>query len=351
MASKLKVLHLIRSLNRGGCEQMLLRTLPHLPQFSHHILTIDRPGELTGEFRNLGISVTPLISFLNLKKDLKNIQPDVIITYLFHADLVGRVFITPFTRYKVVPFLRTTYNSTRYLPARIFEWLTKPLVSHYLANSQAVKDYYVSHLGVASKKITVIPNAIDQKSFSSVSRDLKLRRSLGISDSDFVFICVANFHPNKGHLYLLKAFKDLSALKPSLKLLLVGNGKTRHQFPSKVVHLGSRKDVPQLLKISDAFVLPTLFEGMSNAILEAMAIGLPVITTNIPENLNLCQDEKTALLVRPMSVSDLKIAMSRISTDQSLREALGQRAKALISHNYAFPRVVKLWESFLNNVS
>jgi len=409
MTQKKKIIHIIQSLENGGCENMLLRTLPLLQDFEHKIITLKTFGELTPKFVSAGITVETIhcrgffdISGIRrLQKTVKEENPDIIITYLFHADMLGRLFLQlPFLslrvkrsnpapsippargemskgqrggRIPIIPFLRTTYNHPKYLTARILEWLTRPLVKQYLANSEAVKDFYVNNIGVRPEKITVIPNGIDIDYFDSIASDPELKKSLGIDQNDFVIICVANLHPNKGHQYLLEAFERLrtssttchpgpdpgSSPKQKLKLLLVGDGTekknlqnqiTNYQSKQNILFLGKRTDVPNLLKVSNLFVLPTLFEGQSNAILEAMATGIAVITTDIPENRTLIQSGVDGILVLQKNSSDLANNMAYLSLNIDTRRALAEKAREKIKQYFSLAQSAKKWEDNLMQI-
>jgi glycosyltransferase involved in cell wall biosynthesis len=371
---KKKILHIIQSLGNGGCENMLLRTLPLLSgEFEHRIIALRELGELAEKFREKNISIETanwrgffhISGYHRLLAKTKQFGPDIIITYLFHADMIGRLFLQRKVSVPVIPFLRTTYNHPKYLVARIFEWLTKPLVKTYLANSEAVKDFYVRHIGIQPEKITVIPNGLDVEYFDSVLPDPKLKKSLGISPDDFTIICVANLHVNKGHRYLLEAFETVSwreseataAIQPhSLKLLLVGDGEEKdtllkqiekYQSKNNILFLGRRSDVPQLLKISDCFSLPTLFEGMSNAIMEAMAAGLPVITTALPENRALIDNDKTGILVPTKSSKDIACAIKTLIGRKDFARALGREARRAIEKQFSLPSSIEKFRDFL----
>jgi len=360
MTQKKEILHIIQSLDNGGCENMLLRLLPLIDDFEHKIITLKELGELASKFVSAGIAVETIHcnslfdipGILRLRELVREENPDVIITYLFHADMLGRLLLR--TKHTlIIPFLRTTYNHPKYVIARILEWLTNPLVKKYLANSEAVKDFYVKNIGVQPEKITVIPNGIDIAYFDSITPDPELRKSLGIKPDDFVIICVANLHINKGHRYLLEAFEQLHSLpshpfqggesKRGLKLILVGDGTERknleqqiknYQSKNNILFLGRRTDIPQLLKISDIFVLPTMFEGMSNAILEAMASGLPVITTGIPENKEIIEDNKTGLIVPVKNSIALAQTIEKLLGDKNQSESLGGNARKKIQEYF-----------------
>ncbi len=367
MAGKKKILHLIQSLNNGGCENMLLRTLPLLGDFEHTIITLKEPGELAPKFSTLDITIIPahcdgftdITGIFRLRRLISEVKPDIILTYLFHADMLGRLALFGTTKAPIIPFLRTTYNDSRYWIARAAEWLTKPLVQRYLANSEAVKDFYVRKLGVSANQITVIPNGIDTDFFDCLAPDPILRDSIGISPDDFVIICVANLHPNKGHHYLLEAFESSFSKNPTIKLLIVGDGTERknlerqikdYRSKNGVFFLGRRTDIPQLLKVSDCFVLPTLFEGMSNAIMEAMAASLPVITTDIPENRELIRAGETGILVPQKDSRAIVEAIERLLSDPEKFETLGKNSKHNIRERFGIKVVISKLNQFFKSL-
>lgn len=378
-----KILHIIQSLENGGCENMLLRILPILSDtFEHRIITLKNPGQLALQFEEKNIPVSTVHQknifdrrgYRNLLSETKEFSPDIVLTYLFHADMIGRLFLQPTLSLRakrgnpvpIIPFLRTTYNHPKYQIARLFEKATRNLVPCYLANSEAVKNFYISEIGVPAEKITVIPNGIDTDFFDSIVPDPNLRKSLNISPSDFVIISVANLHPNKGHRSLLEAFEQLhlnnnkaiTTIKPcSLKLLIVGDGTERKNLEQQIasyhskeniLFLGRRTDVPELLTISDCFVLPTLFEGMSNAIMEAMAAGLPVITTNIPENRILILHEKNGILTKIADTKEIAQSISLLKKDAKKRSGLAHNARQSIHDNFSIKNTVKQWKKFLS---
>lgn len=361
MPAKRRIVHLISSLESGGCENMLLRTLPLLQDegYEHVVVTLFRPGELAPMFRTRGVRQLSVGGFGRLLPLLKKIQPALIITYLFHADMVGRLWVQPRLPVPVIPFLRTTYNFSRYWPARLMERATRRLVRRYLANSTAVKGFYVREIGVAADRISVLPNGIEMTVFAGADPQ-PLLDELRLPGQRFVITCVANLAPNKGHRVLLDAFATLAATRSDCCLLLVGQGseemRLRQQAAAsaagnQVYFLGRRRDVPAILAVSDAFVLPTLFEGMSNAIQEAMAARLPVITTAIPENEALITDRETGLLVAPGMETPIREALEQLYGDKRLRDSLGRAAAISISERFGMPVVLNQWRQFLREAA
>lgn len=373
--TKKKIIHLIQALDNGGCENMLLRTIPLLTDLEHIIITLKKRGDLADDFENKNIQVININqnnllnagAYKRLLKSINGNKPDLIITYLFHADAIGRIFIQLFSKYKVIPFLRTTYNHKKYWAARLFEKLTKYFVKNYLANSESVKNFYTKNIGVKSEKITVIPNGIDVDFYDKIPREINFRRSLDITDDEIAIICVANLHINKGHKYLLEAFEQLYSspcfqggeLKKGLKLLLVGNGEEKedllkqiesYQSRNNILFLGKRNDVPRLLKISDIFVLPTLFEGMSNAIMEAMASGLPIIASNIPENRELIENSKDGFLVKVRNSDEIRNSLRNIIESHESRIIMGKSAKEKIRSQFEIKKIAQKFSAIIDHL-
>ncbi len=358
MQDKPLVIHLIKSLENGGCERMLLRTLPLVEGFDHLILTLGPAGQLEQQFRSVGIKVESLGSVFRLLPEISRLQPNIVITYLFHGDFWGRMIIVPFTRIPVIPFLRTTYNYPGFWPARLFTRLTAFMVPHYLANSISVRDYHTHHFGINPEKIIVLENGIDTKIFRprTAARTL-LRHNLRLPDSAIILICVANFHSHKGHSQLLSAFDIVFQKHPNTWLLLAGKGPTRTRLENQIadyksrrqiIFLGERRDIPCLLAGSDIFVLPTLFEGMSNAILEAMSCGLPCVVSDIAENRELIRTNLTGILTPVGNSSVLASTLSSLIRHPEKRRKLGSRARQDIIAHHDLPVIGSKMKQLLN---
>jgi glycosyltransferase involved in cell wall biosynthesis len=360
-----RVVHVISSLESGGAENMLLRTLPLLntDEFEQIVITLFRQGELAPKLRKRGIksvniglsSLADTRSMKNLKDEVLKYNPGLVITYLFHAHYIGRLYLQQRISAPVISFLRTTYNFPRYVPVRLLERITKGLVRHYFANSKAVKDYYVKNMRVPPQKITVIPNGIDLTIFDR-ARASQVVRELNLPRRRFVISCVANLAKNKGHTFLLEAFERISRTHPNLWLLLVGEGSQEEALKrqiegyasrNRIKFLGLRHDVPDILAASDAFVFPTFFEGMANAVLEAMAAGLPVITTDIPENRAIITDGVDGFLVKKGDPQVIQDELKKAIDDDVLREKVGRQARARIAKHFELSSVAKKWRRIM----
>lgn len=347
---KKKILHLITGLEIGGTEIMLLKTLPYLQSnFDNHVCCITGQGPIGKQLQESGVEV----SYLNLKnildisiiwrfrKIIREFQPDILVTYLIHADLFGRIFGRIFRIKKIICNQRGKLLQWEFL--RIIDWSTKFLVTKYIVQTKTARQELMKTLRLPKEKFEIIPNLINIKEFDfDRERDTK-RESLDLNPADIVITCVSKLRRGKGHEYLLKAFEELYAHHSNIRLLIVGDGEQKeklleqieyYQSKSAISFLGNRDDVKEILSISDIFVLPTLGEGMSNALMEAMSTGIPVITTDLPENRELITNGETGILIPTKDPSAIIKAIEGIINDEEQRSILRRNAKKSILENF-----------------
>lgn len=166
--------------------------------------------------------------------------------------------------------------------------------THYFACSDLAADW------MFGRDAIVIKNAIDAKKFIfNESLRTKLRKELGIDDA-FVLMCVGRLDPQKNPIFMLEVFKELLKIKPEAKLISIGDGVLKDEMISKieefgisekVLLLGSRKDVNELLQAADVFFLPSRFEGLGIVLIEAQAAGLPTFTSDkvVPKDVKITE--------------------------------------------------------------
>ena len=210
---------------------------------------------------------------------------------------------------------------------------------------------------IISKKIDVIPIPIKFKNFeySEVNRDL-IRKELAIDKKTKVIGFVGRFSSEKNLVTLLTAFADIAHDDPLIKLVLVGGGILESQLrkyvnergiEDRVIFCGVRYDIHVILSSFDIFVLPSYIEGLSTALLEAMASGRAIICSDIPSNKELVTHNQEALLVNPYNPEELKRAIQLLSNNESLRFKLGRNAKIRATQydeDMVFPKILQQYE-------
>ncbi len=182
----------------------------------------------------------------------------------------------------------------------------------------------------APGRLVTIPNGVDTTRFHP-SVVAVSRGELGVPDDAFLFACVAKFHEQKGHRILIDALASMPETGPPVHVALLGTGPLRAEIEERArargveqrLHLlGTRADIPNVLRCADASVLPSLWEGLPMALLEAMASRLPVVATSVSGTRQVLTDGTHGLLVEPGDASALGSAMARLVNDPALRDRL-----------------------------
>lgn len=206
----------------------------------------------------------------------------------------------------------------------------------------------LERLGVPADRIEFVPNAVDHARFSAPADKPSLRRAHGIPSDAFVFLCVARNHPQKDLPTLLRAFKKAREAASGRQLHLVIVGRGVPELRSETAALGLAESTtlleiqappggarlaeypPQALvdvyRTADAFVLSSLLEGFSTALLEAMATGLPIVATRVPGIVDQVEDGNEALLVPARNPEAIAEALQRIARDPQAAFSLSDKA-------------------------
>lgn len=233
-----------------------------------------------------------------------------------------------------VPAVLGTVQVGAYQPDRSSYWQLRALarrVGCYLAVSREIATELVEDLGWPAERVEVAYNAVDVER-AAVSAPPGMRAQLGGSETRPLVLTPARLDAQKGHDTLLEAVAEL----PEALFLLAGDGPERERLEARAAELGvgdrvrflgRREDVPQLLAACDVFALPSLYEGSSLAVLEAMAAGIPVVSSAIGGTEELIEDGRSGLLVPPGDAAGLASALRRLLGDPVLRKELAGSAR------------------------
>ncbi len=247
---------------------------------------------------------------------------------------------------RVFPPERTNHVHSR-IQRRMYR-VARRWASDYVAVSPETKSSLVRQTKVREDQVSTVCNAVDVEKFAAPVDVRRVRETLGLSAESKLLITVATFKEQKGHRYLIEAAKTIVEREPRAHFLLVGDGELREEVQRQVeqlglsehVHfLGSRRDVSDLLAASDIFILPSLFEGLSVALLEAMAAGVPVVATAVSGTTTVVNDDSIALLVPPAnkeSLADATLGLLTRSAEE--REALAAAARQRVLEEFSLDR-------------
>lgn len=334
------ILHLTTSLVMGGVERQLLQTIPRLKDFDHIVICLQAWGNVGESLKKKGVNVFfiktrhffSIHSAIRCKKIIDVYCPDLMITYLPFADLFGRLWRYYFKIPRIVTFLRSTMREIRYLPLILLNNITQFLVDRFFAVSISTKRRFES-LGLRQGKTDVIYHGIDIPSLEELNH--KVAQPLLLKNEIAIVGYVGALRKERGHIFLLDVVRLLKEQGVPFHLFLAGDGPYHKVLMQRVeelditdfvTFLGRVDDIPSFLKQLTVYAHPSKYEGMSNALLEAMAYCRAIVTTDIEENREALGKDACAQLVVPNDAKKFAEAIHDLILNPSKREKLSVAA-------------------------
>jgi len=219
---------------------------------------------------------------------------------------------------------------------RLLEHLAAPLTDKYVAVSERVLRRAARYRRIVFSKSLVIPNGIDTDLFRPRERER--------ADDALRVGCVARLSEEKRHCVLLRAVADLRRKGVPVRLVLVGDGALRGELEDlarslgvagNTEFLGARRDVPELMRTFDVFALSSRSEGLPLTVLEAMASGLPVVSTDVGSIGEVVAQGKTGFLAPPNSPEQLAAALEKVAADGDWRRQAGNLGRKIVLERYS----------------
>ncbi len=366
-----RVLHLITELNTGGAQKALARLLAHLDRerFEPCVACLYNGDKAVAqEIRKLGIPVTDLgmtgkarwDAFWRLYRLLRRERPAILHTWMYHANVPGRLL----GRLAGVPVIITSRRNVDIggTGRELINRWTSALDDRVIAVCEVVRQAEMERAGVTAERVVTIYNGVEVNRYTELKAATRrrTRTALGAPLEAPLLGFVGRLHPQKNVAALLAAMKQVKERFPAARLVVVGDGELRSALEaqaqalglqSSVIFAGQRTDVPEILAALDAFTLPSLWEGLPNAALEAMAAGLPVIATRVGGVPEVVVDEVTGLLVPPGDSNALAEAIVRLLQDPDGRQAMGQAGRERVRAHFSVERMVRETEALYEELT
>lgn len=283
-------------------------------------------------------------------------KPDILQSFLFYDNVIARIAGKTTPETTVISGVRSVPDSQPISQA-LLDRVTLPLSDYVVSNSRAGVQY-VADRGASRNRIGVVPNGRNLSKYRDADSS-NVRRSLGLQADSRLVGTVGRLIERKGQMDLLEAWPAVRSHHGDAHLVLVGDGPERETLEARVakmgesdtVHfLGMREDVPNLLASFDAFAFPSHFEGLPGALIEAMAAGLPIVTTPVNGNSELIENYRNGLHVSPKHPDQLAWALIRILAEPELAASLGKQAQADAFEQYTVDRMVTAFETIYNRL-
>lgn len=356
------LVHFVYAFTTGGMEKVIATVVRGLDDFEHTIVCSTTSGPmaelLPPETRVIELRKPPgnsLSAIWALRATLRELAPNLLCTYNWDgmdgilAATIGRV--RPIVQHEHgwgAADPDGTNRKRRRMRRALSRW-----TAGIVTVSKELERWLVDDVAVRAP-VTQIYNGIDPTAFEPGARDSRIADKLGIPDGGFAAAVIARLDPIKNHGFLFDAFAKLRDTHPTASLLVVGDGPERGRLHERscggVVFLGDRRDVADILRTVDVFVLPSVREGISMTILEAMAAGCPTIATRVGGNPELITDGETGILVELDDVPGLAAALARVADDPVRARAFAASARERLLRDFTVERMVDAYRETYRTV-
>ena len=347
----------------GGLQQVVVNICRSIDRdkFDVSVLCLRTLGEFVPEVESLGIKVhslpqkergTDYLSFLKVAKILRQEKIEVIHTHNTQPFIDGTIGA-------LLSGVKTIVHTdhARNFPDKLRYMLAEHIMSYFAYSVVGVSEHTSANLinyeKISPKKIMTIENGIDGSRFEIEIDRQEKKRELGIRNNGPVIGLGVRLAKQKGITYLLQALPQVIKAFPDITLVIVGDGELKEELQreamqldieNNVLFLGARLDIPELLKLFDIYVLPSLWEGMPMVLLEAMAAGCPVVATDVGGVSKVIEDKQSGLLVASQNPEQLAVAIIQLLADEQLQKEYTQKGLQKFKKKFSAEIMTKQYE-------
>ncbi len=359
------VVHVVYRFDTGGLENGVVNLINHLPEdaYRHVVVSLTEVTEFARRIRRPDVRCIALHKrpgqtwwlYPKLLKLLRELRPAIV-----HTRNLAALEVQPAAWFAGVPVRIHgehgrdvgDYDGSNVTYQRVRQ-LYRPFVQHYVALSRDLQQYLVDKVHVPSGRVTQVYNGVDAQRFHPGGSASPIAGCAFDPSRHWLVGTVGRMQTVKDQPTLARAFVRALQLAPSLRerlrLVMVGDGPLKAHCEAVLVDAGvrdlawlpgDRTDVPDVMRGLHAFALPSLAEGISNTILEAMATGLPVLATTVGGNADLVEDGVTGELVPPADVEAMARGLVRLAQDPARAATLGLAGRVAVEARFSLQAMI-----------
>jgi len=374
----MNIMHIVTGLNLGGLENLVADLVDKLNKkyINTFLCSLDRKGhpKLIQKIKKSGAELffmnrkvlpggVDYILPFSLSRQIKQRNISLVHTHNAAAHTYGLIA----ARLAGVPAVINTIHGRQFHGGekrhqkrrRIRNIILAKFTDKFIAVSQDMKNCLIRYENVHPGKIDVIFNGVEINKKINNSNIQKIKKELGLNSSDLIIGIVARLAVVKGHRTLLKAFAYVSNTIANVKLLIIGDGPLTNELEKyalelkiskKVIFLGTRNDINDLLSLIDVFTLSSVHEGISLTLLEAMASKKPIVTTAVGGNVEVVRNNITGILVPPNNPKALADALSLLLLDKDKAKKMGESGYIRYKNEFTLDKMVYQYEHIYENL-
>lgn len=377
---RIKIVYLIGTLRMGGAERDVVETATRLNKevFAPQIYCVSGGGPLQQRVKHHGIPLTifqskrsfcvkrlcVLPKFFSLLRYLQREQPDIVHSYTYSPSIYGGIAAKLVTRAKMITNRLCLGKFKDGNPLlQVLENLVNSFTDNVVVNARAIQADVLRRERIAADKIQLVYNGVNCEHYTPVDQETRQRKKqeFGFSKATPIIAMIANISPYKGHREFMLAAAEVVKHVPDVRFLCIGEDRgllaqvqsliQRLGLDNHVIFTGLAHDVSTFFPLIDIQVSASYEEGFSNAILEGMASGKPIIATNVGGSPEAVIPQETGLLVPPADDHALAQAMLTLLTQPELAARLGRQARQRVVENFSVQKMVTDLETLYSSLS
>ena len=357
---KINILYLIATLDIGGAERQLVELVKRIDKkkFNPIVCCLTRGGPLEQELKEIRVEYfilgkkfkfdfSVIFKLITILKQ-KNIH--ILHTWMFTSNFFGRVSGI-FSRVPIIIASERGVDRWKNKFYLLIDWALSCFTDRIICVSKGVRNFYNRYANISLSKLITIYGGIELNNRININEQKK--EEFGFKKGSTVITTIGHLVSYKGIKYMLFAAVKVINNFPGVRFLIVGEGPDENRLKKlvkklnisqNVIFIGLRRDIRDILSITNIFVLPSLIEGLPNVIIEAMLAGKPVIATNIPGNDELVVDQETGLLVHPKDANSLASAIITLLENPEMGKKMGLSGEKRIKKHFSINKTIRKTE-------